>query len=85
MWQKFGMAYAYGFHGIGMEANNSFYELSTAYPETIANYQFLSGAAVLAPALLLGLFVGKLSDSVSRKWLLGLTCLAWSTSTFAAG
>jgi MFS family permease len=31
------------------------------------------------------LFVGKLSDSVSRKWLLGLTCLAWSTSTFAAG
>ena len=38
MWQKFGMAYAYGFHGIGMEANNSFYELSSAYPETIANY-----------------------------------------------
>ena len=85
MWQKFGMTYAYGFRGIDENCKNPFYELSTAYPQILENYSFLSGAAILAPAILLGLFVGKLSDSVNRKWLLGLTCLVWSASTVVAG
>lgn len=85
MWQKFGMAYAYGFKGIGEQANNPFFELSSSYPELVSDFQYLSGLAVLAPSVLLGLFIGKLSDSVNRVQLLGIACLAWSGSTYLAG
>jgi MFS family permease len=40
---------------------------------------------VLAPQVLLSLFVGKFSDEVSRVKLLGFACLAWSASTYLAG
>ena len=85
MWQKFGLTYAYGFHGIGEKANDPFYELSAKYPEMVTDYQFLSGAAILGPVVFLGLFIGKLSDKVNRVQLLSFACLAWSASTFLAG
>ena len=65
-WQKFGLAYAYGFHGVGEQAGNPIFEIGAAYPDLAENYRFLSGLAVLLPTAILGLFMGKITDNTNR-------------------
>ena len=84
-WQKFGLAYAYGFRGMGELHNNPIYEMSYAYPEMAANYRFLSGLAVLLPTAILGIFMGNITDNTNRVRLVGFASILWSMTTFASG
>ena len=85
LWQLRGFSYAYGFHGAGEMAGNPYYELSAAFPEITSQYSFLSATAIEVPQILLGLYIGKLSDKLNRAQMLGFACLIWSASTYFAG
>ena len=65
-WQKFGLAYAFGYHGVGDMYGNPFYEISAAYSQMPESYAFLSGLAVLLPTAVLGIFMGNITDKSNR-------------------
>ena len=48
------------------------FELSKAYPELVTQFGFLTGFAYTIPFALGGLYFGKLTDKVNRKFVLGI-------------
>lgn len=84
-WQRSIFSYAYGFTGTGIQAGNPVYELSTAYPQLAANYGNLTGLAYTLPFAIFGLFVGKLTETVNRKWALALVIGLAATAMGATG
>ena len=76
-WQRSIFSYAYGYTGLGLQAANPIYEISTAYPGLSQYFGILTGLAYTLPFAVFGLFVGKLTDTVNRKWALcGVIALA---------
>ena len=74
-WQRKGLNYAYGYTGLGERANNPFYEIATAYPQLKSWYGLLVGLIYTVPYSFFGLVAGKISDSVNRKFFLGIVLI----------
>lgn len=75
-WQRSIFSYSYGYTGLGMQANNAIYEMSTAYPALQRYFGVLTGFAYTIPFAGVGLYWGKIANRVNRKWMLGiLMCL----------
>jgi len=84
-WQRYTLAYTYGFKGDGARAENPYYEIKTAYPDLVTYYGILSGLAFAASYSVCGIFAGIVSDRVNRKVFVGITCILWSACTFFSG
>lgn len=69
-WHRSFFSYAYGYTGVGDLAGSAFYEISSSFPQLKTYYGMLTGLAYTVPFATFGLFVGKLTDTVSRKWAL---------------
>lgn len=64
------------------KAGNPVFELRTAIPELDVFYGLIVGVIFLLPFSILGIFTGRLVDSVSsRKNLFGLASILWSSTT----
>ena len=84
-WQQIGIAYAFGFRGLGDMHNNPVFEISNAYPAIVENYGWLSGLAIYAPTAIIGIFMGQITDNTNRVKLLGTACILWSLTTYGSG
>ena len=71
-WQRSVFSYSYGYTGIDYQAQNKFYELSTAYPELSKYFGVLTGLAYTVPFALCGLIFGKITPKVNRKVMLAV-------------
>lgn len=72
-WQQKSLGYYYGYKGIGIQANNPIYELSTSFPELNQYYGMLVGALFTIPSSIFGLYSGQLISKWDRKMFLMLT------------
>lgn len=63
----------------------SFYQITAAYPSLGKYYGILSGAGFSLSYALFGLLWGQASDKFSRKWIVGLACIAWSLTSVGTG
>ena len=59
--------------------------MSVAFPNMYIYYGYISSFLFSASYSTLGVWAGVISGKVSRKWLLGLSCMAWSATTYFAG
>ena len=84
-WQRYTLAYAYGYKGSGVEAGDPKFEITSAYPDLASWYGLLSGLAFTASYATFGIFGGVLSDKVNRKVMIGCVCILWSTCTLLSG
>ena len=64
---------------------NPIYEIGTSYPELAANFGVLTGFAYTIPFAFMGLFYGKLTGKVNRKWILGIFMVLSGVTMGAAG
>lgn len=72
VWHRKGLAYTYGYTGIGELAGSAKFELASAYPELKNWYGLLSGLLYTIPYAGMSLFGGQLTDKVNRKLALGI-------------
>lgn len=84
-WQRSIFSYAYGYTGLGIQAGNPIFEISTAYPNLSQYFGLLTGMAYTLPFAVFGLFVGKLTDTVNRKWALATVIALASTAMGLTG
>jgi MFS family permease len=84
-WHRKGLTYAYGYTGLGITANNGIYEIATAYPQLKQWYGLLAGLIYTIPYSFFGLVAGKISDSVNRKFFLGLVIILASATMGISG
>lgn len=84
-WQRKGLNYAYGYKGLGDAANNAVYEITTAYPALNQWYGLLVGLIYTIPYSVFGLVAGKITDSVNRKFFLGLVVILASVTMGISG
>jgi len=84
-WHRKGLTYAYGYTGLGVTANNPIYEIATAYPQLKQWYGLLAGLIYTIPYSFFGLVAGKISDSVNRKFFLGLVIILASATMGISG
>lgn len=59
--------------------------MSAAFPSMYKYYGYISSFVFSLSYSTLGVWAGVLSGKVSRKWLLGISCIAWSATTYFAG
>ena len=79
------IGFAYGYQGLGNMAGNPKYMLSVAYPQMPIYYGLISSFLFSSSYSTLGVWAGVLSEKLNRKWLLGISCILWSATTFGAG
>ena len=48
-WHRKGLTYAYGYTGLGLAANNGFFEIATFFPELKNWYGLLAGVIYTIP------------------------------------
>jgi hypothetical protein len=65
-WQKYALAYAYGFRSPGQFGNPKF-EITAEYPDLVTYYPILAGTAVLLPEIFFGIFMGTITDLVPSR------------------
>jgi MFS family permease len=68
-----------------MQALNPIYEISAAYPQLAGQFGFLTGFAYTLPFAFCGLYFGKLTNKVNRKWMLGIFMMLSGMTMGAAG
>ena len=78
-WQRAIFSYSFGYTGLGVQAANPMFEISKAYPELTSQFGFLTGFAYTIPFALGGLYFGKQTDKVNRKFMLGITMAFFTT------
>lgn len=59
--------------------------LSASYPQMYTYFGLVSSFVFSSSYSVLGVWAGVLSEKVNRKWLLGISCILWSATTFFAG
>ena len=59
--------------------------ISSMYPQMHVYYGLISSFVFSASYSTLGVWAGVLSGKMSRKWLLGISCILWSATTYFAG
>lgn len=74
-WHRKGLTYAYGYTALGDLAGSPLYEISSAYPQLKQWYGLLAGLIYTIPYSVFGLFAGKISDQVNRKFFLGIVVI----------
>jgi len=79
------IGFAFGFQGLGDKFNNPKYMIGAQYPQMHTYYGLISSFVFSSRYSTLGVWAGVLSGKMSRKWLLGLSCIAWSATTYMAG
>ena len=79
------IGFAYGYKGVGANANNPHYMMSVAYPQMPVYYGLISSFVFSSSYSTLGVWAGVLSGKMNRKVLLGLSCFFWSATTYFAG
>ena len=84
-WHRSVFSYSFGYKGIGIQAMNPIYEIGVAYPDLAANFGFLTGFAYTIPFAFMGLFYGKLTTKVNRKFVLGIFMALSGLTMGAAG
>lgn len=79
-------AYSYAKHEVGVKAGDPIFELSSAFPE-LNDFYFglIGGLEFNLPLAIFSLVAGAYTVKLSRKWLLGLAAIAWSTVSVATG
>ena len=71
-WERTIFSYSYGYTGLGAQAGNAIYEMSTAYPALQKYFGLLTGFAYTIPFAGVGLYWGKVANKVNRKWMIGI-------------
>ena len=82
---RYAFTYSYGYTGTGYEAENSFYEISSQFPQLNRYYGLLAGPVYTIPYSLFGLVAGKMSDQVNRSMFLGFAVILASLTIGASG
>jgi MFS family permease len=84
-WQRYTLAYAYGYTGTGDQKGDPKFEIVTTYPDLKDYYGVLSGLAFTGSFAVAGIFAGVISDKVNRKIFIAICCVLWSACTFFTG
>lgn len=74
-WHRKGLTYAYGYTGLGLAANNPFFEIATQFPQLKNWYGLLAGVIYTIPYAGFGLIAGKLSSNADRRLWLGIVVM----------
>jgi hypothetical protein len=65
--------YTFGYQGIGLQANNPIYEISSSFPELAQWFGIIGGLAYLLPLSITGVFAGIYSDKHDRASFLSVS------------
>ena len=84
-WQRSIFSYCYGYAGLGAQAGNPIFEIGKAYPELAGQFGFLTGFAYTIPFAFGGLYFGKITDKLNRKWCLGIAMALCGISMGVSG
>jgi sugar phosphate permease len=68
-----------------LEAGNTFFEISSSYPELGKYYGVVVGLLYTLPFSIAGLVMGALSDKFNRKVMLGVTVILSSLTQVVMG
>jgi len=79
------IGYAFGYEGLGVQANNAEFMLRVAYPLMGQYYGIIASLLFSVSYSTVGVFAGNMTKVMSRKMILGVSCILWSMSTFSAG
>ena len=69
-WQQKSLGYFYGYKGLGVQAGNAIFEISSAYPELNQYYGALVGLLYSVPYSVLGLVAGAATSYFNRKYMM---------------
>jgi MFS family permease len=83
--QQEAFGYLYGYVGSGVNMGNSHYEIASSFKNLTKYYGLLSGAGFSITFSVAGVFWGILSEKMSRKRIVGLSCLVWSMTNIITG
>ena len=79
------IGYAYGYEGLGLHAMNPTFMIRAAYPLMVPFFAVIASFLFSLSYTTVGVFAGNVSKKMSRKFMLGMSCILWSLSTFGAG
>ena len=80
------IGFAFGYQALGMVgADTSKYMISSAYPQMHNYFGLISSFVFSSSYSVLGVWAGVLSGKMSRKVLLGVSCILWSLTSVGAG
>jgi MFS family permease len=79
------IGYAFGYEGLGIQAGNPDFMIRIAYPLMVNYFGIIASFLFSLSYSTVGVFAGNLSKNMSRKMLLGVSCILWSCTTFFAG
>lgn len=79
------VGYAFGYEGLGVQAGNPDFMLRVAYPMMGQYYGIIASFLFSLSYSTVGVFAGNMTKVMSRKLILGASCILWSLSTFSAG
>lgn len=82
---KNSIGYAYGYQGIGIQANNPVFELSTAFPKIKLYYGIIASLMFSVAYACSNIFMSDLSKGWNKKWMLGIGVLGFASSSMIAG
>jgi len=69
-WQHKSINYFYSYKGTGSQAGNPLFEISSFYPQLDNYYPLLVGLFYSIPYAFSGLYMGQLTKTGNRKWLM---------------
>jgi MFS family permease len=82
---KNSIGYAYGYQGIGIQANNPVFELQTAFPKIKEYYGIIASLMFSVAYAVSNIFMSDLSKGWNKKWMLGIGVLGFASSSLVAG
>jgi MFS family permease len=78
-------SYMYGFVGSGANFGNPYYEISSSFGNLSQYYGFLSGAGFSITYCFAAIFWGITAETVNRKKMVSLACIAFSLCSIVTG
>ena len=82
-WQQKSLGFYFGYKGVGYQALNPIYEITTSFPQLNQYYGMLVGALFTIPYSICGLYSGQIIGKYDRKKFLILTVALMSMTQFA--